>query len=691
MGRFAGRKLYACQSEDLPLENVLRAKRSKADILVPFLVPLPKDTKRGFFMSGNERFLKKSRFVLTFLLFFIFFQPVFLFSASLTRENSETPDANSVSAPPVTTVVSATRREMPLEESTRFVSVITREQIERSGKTYVLDLLRAMPGVSVNQSGPAGRVAEIYMRGTNANMTLVLLDNVQINSPTTGQATQATLEHLTTANIELIEILRGPQSVLYGADALGGVIHIITKPELKGGLHGNAGFEYGTYETFYETGGLSLNEERFAFSGAGSRFDSEGFGDNDESENTTANAHGKVQVTDTSDIDTTFHYYNSITGVEDGAFLQDPNASSRSRGQVVSNKYTIALADWWQHYFQHSFFHTVFKNIDPRNPDTAGADPESKFKLDSNTQTFETQSSFFLGDFDTLIIGYEFEHMWANVKRSQASGGFEKLRRNHGWFGQNELTLWEVWTLVAGIRLDQNEFYGFEASPLFSTAYLIRSLGTKLKASFGKAFKAPTFNELFFPGFGNETLNAEESWGGDIGFDQSYWDQKGTFSAAYFHNTIENLIQFVSVGGVFSAQNVASARTQGVELENRIRLLENLDFYANYTYTNAIDRETDKFLTRRPLHQGKLGLHYDWRKFIFTADWVWVGNREETSGAIRIENDEYMRLDLALFYNLTQYLQLFSRIENASNDHYTETRGFDNPAIRFVTGTKGEF
>lgn len=589
---------------------------------------------------------------------------------------------NLPSKPPVTMLVSATRRPIPIEKATRSVTVISREEIEKSGKIFLFDLLRGVPGVTATQLGTFGREAHILMRGVNKESTLVMLDGVQINN---SNQSLAALQHMTTADIERIEIIRGTQSVLYGADAVGGMIHIITKTDRQKGIHGDAAFQYGTYETFYEEGTLSGGTDHFSFSGAGGRMDTNGLSENDGYENTTARGHAKIQVTENSDLDVAFHYFNSIVGLDDGlisgAFRTDPNRSSRANQQILNTKYSIASKEGWQQYFQYSLFHDNNISNDPRNPGASGADPESAlFKLNSNRNTFEYQSDFFIRDFDVLTVGYEFEH---SHLISKSSSRFDRLVRNHGWFAQNELTLWKIWTIVTGTRFDRHELYGTEVSPLVSTGLWIAKTITKLKGSYGKGFRSPTFNQLFFPNFGDPSLSPETSWNWDAGFEQFYWDQKGSFSIMYFDSKIRNLIANLSV-----ATNVGSARSQGVEMEHRIQLLENLSFHTNYTYTHSIDRKTKKRLSRVPRHQGKLGLMYDYQRFHLSADWIWVGRREDTN-AVRLK--EYTRLDLALFYDLTQYFQLYGRVENATNDKYFEANGFDRPHAGFYTGIKGKF
>ncbi|MBI3306613.1 MAG: TonB-dependent receptor [Candidatus Omnitrophica bacterium] len=648
-------------------------------------------------MKGNEHFPGiKSRnqvspkkpsnfFVFLFLISFVLsFNG--LFAATVQNDEPKGENKGLQDTPPVITVVSATRREIPIEKATRAVTVITREQIERSGKVFLLDLLRGVPGVMVIQLGTFGREAHVVMRGVNKESTLVMMDGVQINN---SNQSLASLQHITTTDIERIEIIRGSQSVLYGADAVGGLINIVTKPGRGKGLSASGMFDYGTYNTFHEEGTVSGSWDKFSFSGAGGRIDTEGLGHNDDYENTTARAHTKLQVTDNSDLDVAFHHFNSIVGLDDGFvtvngrnfFRQDPNRSTRANQQVVNTKYMISLTDWWQQYVQYSLFHDSSFSHDPRNPDLrTGADPESFLHINSNRHTFEYQSDFYISDFDVLTAGYEFEH--SNVHTTNNNS----LARNHGWFGQNELTLWNIWTIVAGIRLDHHELYGLEASPLVSTGLWITKTQTKIKGSFGRGFRAPTFNQLFFPNFGDPNLEPETSWSWDAGFEQFYGkDKRGSFSLMYFNNKTRNLILNLT-----RATNIGRAFSQGIEFENRIRLWKELYFNTTYTYTHAIDVTTDKRLLRIPRHQGKFGFTYDYQKWHLTVDWIWVGSREDSGSRVHTRMDEYEKLDLAVFYDLTKFAQLYGRVGNLTNDNYQEGRGFDMPLATVTGGIKAK-
>lgn len=639
-------------------------------------------------MSGNVLFPRAVK-VIGCLLFVLFCIQIFAAYAedapkvqSNTKGNKEA-DARAEKNP-VTVVVTATGREMALEKSTRFMTVVTHEEIERSGKVYLLDLLRSLPGVHVAQSGPNGRTSSVFIRGGNANQTLVMFDNMKISSPTTGIPL---LENFTTEDIERIEILRGPQSTLYGSEAMTGVINIIPKKSGKKGIHANGRFEFGTYETFYETGGLSGDLfDRVQFSGSGGRLDTNGSGTNDGYQNTTATGAGKIKITENSDLDVSFRYFNALVGLDDGAFRQDPNYWGKSREQMLNVKYNVALIDWWHQSFRYGFFHDAESSYDPPDPGTSqndGTAASSRFKLDTDRHEFEYQNNIFIGENDVLTFGYEFDYAQSNP------GRYDRIIRENGWYIQNELTLFDFWTTVAGVRIDNHSLFGTEASPLVSTSFWIDKTQTKIKGSFGRGYRAPTMNELFFPNFGNPGLQPESSWGWDAGFEQFFWNKKGSFTAAFFQNWFDDLIQTVRVGTFFQAENVSRALTQGVELEQKFTPWKYTTIYGNYTYTDAVNRDTNKMLLRRPRHEGKAGLLINFWRITYQADWFLVGASQDFPSTAR-NIAGYTRLDMILTFNINQYLQVYGRAQDINNDHYQEVAGFEAPAAQFFVGVQAK-
>lgn len=604
----------------------------------------------------------------------------------LQRSAAAPPEESKVSAPhqppPVRAVVTATKRPVPIEKVSRFVTVITREEIQRQRAVFVSDVLRALPGVTVMQSGPQGRNVGTFIRGLNSNHALFLVDGAQVNSPTTGSFD---VTSITVDNVERIEVLRGPQSVLYGADAMGGVINVVTR-EGREGLRAEGRFEYGSHETFFESLELDGGAKGHTFSSSFSRLDTEGPSENDDFENSSVTASATLRPWEGHKIDTTFRYFNALVGIEDGAFAVDPNRWQKTREQVADTRYTHTPVPWFEHAVSYNFFHDRLLSVDP--PDSS-AQTASRFKLDSDRHTLEYKADLFMGDFNILTIGYEFEHTRSNNK------SVDKILRNHGWFVQDELELFGRWTTVGGVRVDDHSTFGTEASPLVSSSFRFPETGTKLKGSFGKAFRAPTVNELFFPNFGDENLLPEKNWGWDAGIEQSFFGGRLETSAAYFHNDIDQLIQFTLVGGAFKAANVARAKTQGVELDSTLRLTETLAVKAFYTYTNAVDEDSGKFLVRRPRHQGGMGL--DWRrgKWHVHSDVRMVGQRDDLTGVFgrpaREKIGGYVRWDASIGYQLTPFLELYGRVEDLTNDHYQEVIGFDSPSTQLFVGVRGTF
>ena len=582
--------------------------------------------------------------------------------------------------PPVQAVVIANKRPVPIEKISRFVTVITREDIRNQRAVFVVDVLRALPGVTVMQSGPSGRNVGLFLRGLNSNHALVLVDGTQVNSPTTGQFD---VTSITVDNVDRIEVLRGPQSVLYGADAMGGVVNIVTR-EGREGLHSDARFEVGSHETFFESAEADGGAKGQSFSGSFSRLDTEGPSENDGFEDTTVTTSVTLAPAQGHKIENTFRYFSALAGIEDGAFAVDPNRWQKSREQVSNTRYTHTPVPWFEQSLNYNFFHDRLLSVDP--PDTS-TQLESRFKLDSDRHTLEYKADFYIGDFDILTTGYEFEHTRSNNK------SVDKILRNHGWYVQDELELFKRWTIVGGVRIDRHSTFGTEASPLVSSSLRFPETGTKFKASFGKAFRAPSTNELFFPGFGDENLRPEKSWGWDAGVEQSSCAGRLESSAAYFQNDVDDLIQFALVGGSFKAANIARARTQGVELDSTLQLSDSLSVKTFYTYTNAVDKDLGKFLVRRPRHQGGMAVDYRWRRWHLHSDLRMVGARDDQTGVFtrpaREKIGGYVRWDASVGFQLSKFLEVYGRVENLSNDHYQEVIGFDSPSTQFFVGVRG--
>lgn len=613
-------------------------------------------------------------FLLSFLLSSFVAHPV------LAENRREIPKAPSAPEP-VSVVVTASRMEQRLKEISSATTVITRKDIERQKAQTVIEALRNVPGLHFTKSGGPGRLATVFLRGASSNQTLVLMDGVQINSPTTGDFD---FGNLTTENVERIEVIRGPQSPLYGSDAMGGVINIITrkatpKPEL------DSWFEFGTDRTFYEGQTFSGSWRDMSLFSSWSRLDTDGVGDNDQFEDTNVTTHFDTKLGEKASAEFLYRYAHGLVGIDDGAFRPDPNRSSRSRHNIVGTTLRHEVTEGWHQTLKGSFFHDRLFSFDPRDPGTTQA--ESRFKLDTDVYTLDWQHDLALGDHDTLTFGYEFEHARSNNK------SFDSIIRNHGWYMQNLLEVRDSLFLTAGVRFDEHQTFGFDVNPKFGIAYLIHQTDTKLRANVGTAFRAPTLNQLFFPNFGNPNLQPEESIGFDFGMDQSLFSDRIFTGATYFYNYFEELIQAVTQGGVTIAQNVGKSRTRGFELEGGVRLFKGCEAKIFYTFLVAETIARREPLIRRPKHSG--GVDFNWRLFdrlTWNVNLTVTDERYDSSFAAGRPTREivpnFSKLDTTLTFDIHKRVQLYARVENLTDDDDDEIIGFDAPGTQFFGGVK---
>ncbi len=614
------------------------------------------------------------------------------FQETREEQKSET-DTDAVSVPETEDVqeivVTATRTETPASQLIDSVTTVTKRQIEQQKATTVFESLRSVPGLSIRKSGGIGRSTSISLRGSSADQVLVMIDGVQVNSPTTGSFDFA---NLTTDNLESIEVVRGPQSTLYGSDAMGGVINIITKKG-KGKPRFSVRSEFGTPErTFNESISSSGSFEDFHYSFDVARIDSNGRGSNDDYDKTNASARFGYKINDKLQFDTSLRYNDSKVGIDDGAFRQDPNNLSKNQDLVIHSLLTHSITSWWSHKLKFSYTDSNLKSRD--KPNSVGSDPfgNLRFRLDTQIYTGDYQHTLKYKDIDTFIFGFEFEDQEADNRSVDPS------LINRGWYFQNQLKLWDRLFFNAGVRVDDNNRYGKDVNPKFSIAYHLKETNTKFKANYGKGFRGPTINELFFPNFGDPTLDPEESESHDIGIEQYLFEDKLFFGVTYFKNRYSNLIQAVNTGGfIFRAQNIGMVRTEGVEAEVVIKPLEGLTLRGTFTRLHTRD-ELKKELIRQPNKQGSVTINYSFLdKFNLNIDDTIIGNsREGRNGGgitppgrptIRT-NTGIHKLDLALTCNYSKQFQFYTRVENALNIDFDEVLGFKSPGARFFFGVK---
>lgn len=595
-------------------------------------------------------------------------------------------------------VVTANRLETPTREVGSSITVITAEEIEQKQKPLLLDVLRSVPSVDVVQSGGPGRTTSVSIRGAGSNKTLVLLDGIELGDPSSTGG-EYDFANLTTHNIERIEILRGPQSTLYGSRAMGGVINIITKRG-QGAPTGYLSLSGGSFYTASEKAGISGGSEQYNYSFGVSRFDTEGFSsagkkygntENDGYENTSVNARLGIVPTSNFSADIVVNYLKSKTDLDQGggAGYDDPDYHQRTEQFSFGANANLALFDnFWEQKLGVSY-NDLTREI-YGGPGSIYGPSESTYHGQSIIVNW--QHTLNLHKTNALTLGIESKDENAKSESSWSVWD-ERFAHTTGFYLQDQVKLWDAWFTTLGVRLDDHNRFGSKGTYRFTSAYVIEQTGTTIKGSYGTAFKAPSLYQLYAPTYGNMSLRPETSTGWDAGFEQSLFRDKLTFEATYFHNDFENLIIWDK-----TYKNLNKARTQGVEVAATVRPLDDLTLKAGYTYTKAEDRTTGQAPARIPKTKVSFDANYRFLKNASaTLGVIYVGTRNDNlydsaSGAkTAVKVKDYVLVNLAASYDITRNVQIFGRVDNLFDRQYEEVAGYGTAGISGYGGVKLSF
>lgn len=591
-------------------------------------------------------------------------------------------------------VVTASRLEEPLRYSPDSVTVVTREEMQKKGKKTVIDVLRDVPGVFIAQHGQFGGGASIYLRGTNNAHTLVMVDGVRVGDPMATDG-KMSISDLSTDNIERIEIIRGAQSVLYGSDAIGGVINIITRKG-KGKPEFSFSAEGGSFETFRESLGVSGANDKVSYSASVFRLDTKGVSKADEDlgntekdyyHDTNVSARLNAQISETVRVGFSVRHsessmdldgYDYVTGrFADADEVQDTDITG------VSTNFDQDIFDWWQHiiklgttetkreYTQNGAFNGTYKGT---------------IKLAS------WQHNFFIKDMDTITAGFDYQEedgdsqsTWSNITNKSVN--------TKSFFVQNKLTPFKGFSFTLGARHDDHQTFGGEDTYKGALAYLYEKTGTKVRGSYGTGFHAPSLYQLYAPAtswgpIGNDKLNPEKSKSWDLGVEQYLFRERLSISVTYFHIDLDDLIDYDWVQGYV---NIAKAETKGWETSLSFKPLDWLSFDANYTYTEAKDETTDKYLVYRPKHKGGIALNIiPLERLNVNLNAQYAGKRYRNTGNTE-EMPAYTLLNLAAAYDVTNRFQVFGRVDNLSDKKYQSIYQYGEPGIGVYGGIKVTF
>ena len=593
-------------------------------------------------------------------------------------------------------VVSPTKTEMLSSQAGSSVYVVRRDEIERRKKINALELLRDLPGVDVVQSGPTGGDTSIFIRGANSEHTLVLIDGIEVNDPITPNRT-FNFANLLTNTIDRIEILRGPQSTLYGSDAIGGVIHIFTRRG-ESGFSSSAQALAGSFDTFSEEASVSVGNEHVQTLTSIARLDSSGISaaatstgavEDDGYQNTTYSTRVSAQPRDDTDIDIVFRFIDAKSDLDNSFGIRDdPN-------RVLDNEQLFARASIDTSFFDEALTQIFSVSLsdqefkDRNDPDELHPLDISRSRFSSRFLKFEIQNEVSISEEALLVVGVETEEERGSSKLV-SDGEFgvfvdevlEQSTRTDGLFAQVLLGYPEGLNTSLGIRVDDHDTFGSEVTYRIAPTYSIDAINTRVFGSVGTGFKAPTLFQLF-SSFGNPDLRPEESLGVDFGFETTVFDDQASFGATFFHNEFDDLVDFDP--NTFLPFNIAEARSTGVEAFIELQLNEEAALLASYTLTDTKDEDTGEELLRRPRSKARVSGYYTFEPFEVASTLRFVGSRDDndfsTEPVTTVELGSYVVVDMTASFAVGDTIEVFTRIDNIFDRSYQDVLAFGTKGI----------
>lgn len=594
---------------------------------------------------------------------------------------------------PQKVVVTATRVEMPLSAVGSSVTVVDREQLTERQCASVVQALRAVPGLDVVQSGGAGGTASTFIRGAKMEQTLVLVDGVPLNEPANA-GRGADLSQLPVENIERIEVLRGPQSTLYGADAIGGVINIITRKG-SGPASGEVVAEGGSFNTFNERAEVRGGTKQVNYSAGISRQDSDGISSaNERNGNTEKDGYGRTDAsvrlgwTPVDEFEASgivrwnqarFDYDGPVNGV-----MTDTDDHGEADTLLLYGEGKAKLLDGlWRPRVGGSWM--------SQRRDDASSLGRSSF--DSLLQKGEWQNDLYLGKANLVTAGLEYQQ--ESAETSYEAMGYvdrfdRKTARHQSAYLQDVLTAGPL-TTTAGGRVDSYDSFGTETTWRVAPVYEFAATATRVKGSYGTGFKAPSLFQLYSI-YGSEELAPETSRGWDAGVEQDILEGALTLGVTYFENRFEDMIDYDYL--TWTYDNVSKAESRGVETFAAIKPVKDLSVRLSYTYTDTEDQTTGAQLLRRPRNKAALDATYAFTtKARGGGGLVYVGDRQDEDFALyqKVTLDGYTLVNLYASYDVHKNVTVFGRVENLFDEQYEEVLGYGTYGRAAYGGVKVTF
>ncbi len=608
-------------------------------------------------------------------------------------------------------LVTASRTPVPASRTGSSYTIISREDLERRQVVYVADALRDVPGFAISRSGTLGSQTQLRVRGAEANQVMVFIDGVEANDPASGD--EFLFDQLMATEIESIEIIRGPQSALWGSDALAGVINVIT---VRGDEpFGASGYlEAGSFGTTRAGGTVSSIGRIYDVNVGVSHLDTDGTNisrdgtEDDGSRNSTLNLNVGAQVDEQTRLEFFARHTDTVTDFDGTDFITTGLPTDADRRTDATQTYlrasvtTSFFQDRWSHRLSVTRLETDNENVE------AGAFLGSTA---AEKLGFYYQTSLALTESEAHRLTFAIDREEQQFFQRGPASPFgdpnqdQELDTTGYVLEYQGLDLGPL-SLSAALRYDNNSDFDDISTYRVTGSYLTATSNTRLHASHGTGQKSPTFVDRFgfFSGefVGNPNVRPEKSEGWEIGFEQSFRDGGLSLAATYFDERLEDEIDgfvFNPASSLFTVANrPGRSQRQGLELSLTAKLRDNTDLSASYTYTDSTERaslgdEVDE--VRRPRNMLSVNLHYTpTPRANVNLNISYNGSQDDIlfppfpQSPERISLDAYTLVSFAASYQLTPTVQLVGRIENLLDESYEDVVGFNTPGVGAYIGVR---
>lgn len=564
------------------------------------------------------------------------------------------------------------------------VETMTAEELARRQVASLAGALGGTAGAPLFASGAAGGTTSVFLRGANSNQTLFLVDGLRLNDPNTNY--EVFLGGACVSACDSLEIAHGPQSTLYGGEAVGGVVSLRAQRGAGPGS-GRVSVEAGSFGTVQ--GAVNAQGERGAnawnFSAQGGRTDNARANNAFNSANTTLRLDRRLG--ERVSVGGTLRWFHGRYGDPGDRYTNDPDNASRESNLLATAFGTVTLAPQWT---AHAVLGGQDRRFVSENP-RAGR-PTQITVVKNRRGVLDAQTTFSGVERHRVTGGVTAE---ANHTRNTGFGDINEKQTLLAVFAQDEFAPRDDLFLTAGLRNDDFDTFGRATTGRGTVAWLVAGKALKLRASYGTAFRSPSFLDLYGQSAfyrGNPDLEPERARGWDAGVDYYLAANRGVLSATWFDTRFRDLI--ASTPNFRSVENIQRARTQGVELGAKVQLPAGVELRAHYTYLEADNLTSHTRLLRRPRHRGGVDLARDFGHGIFAGVGVAAtAGREDVHARTfaRVDHEDFTVVRAYASWQVNARLAVKARVENLLDERYEEVNGYPANGAGAFAGVEWRF